>query len=420
MSRPWRPLLEGALAEQASAVVLDLGRALLTLPETWTYKYSLALGGAGLALLHGYLAEAGLGEVHAQAANRLLDRAIEGVATTSMSASLFPGFTGVAWVTQHLQHWHPEPDADDANQAIDQALIELLERHPWSGPHDLTGGLNGIIVYALERLPRPPARRLLTAVVEHLAELVEPLGDGVAVRTQPRFMTLLRPEQRPEGYFDLGVAHGLTGTVAALAGAHAAGAAVAETGKLLERAVAALLSQRIEQGECAFTHAVGAEFTPARTRSAWCYGDPGVTAALFAAAEAVGEPRWQAEALSIARRAARRPAERGGIADAGFCHGACGLAHLYNRLYQASGDEELGEAARLWYRRTLDLRRPGTGIGGYQAAMNGASGTEWIDDPSVLTGAAGIALALLAGSNALEPAWDRMFLVSLASSRASG
>src|SRR5262249_1772121 len=106
--------------------------------------------------------------------------------------------------------------------------------------------------------------------------------------------------------------------------------------------------------------------------------------------------------------------ERSGILDAAFCHGSCGLAHIYNRLYQATGDEELAKVARFWYQRTLELRRPGSGIGGYLAAVNGVSGTEWIEDPRVLTGAAGIALALLAAPCALDPAWDRMFLLSLA------
>jgi hypothetical protein len=99
--------------------------------------------------------------------------------------------------------------------------------------------------------------------------------------------------------------------------------------------------------------------------------------------------------------------------DAGLCHGAAGLAHLFNRMFQATGDPALGEAARGWYARTLDARRPGRGIGGIAARVSESDGgSRWVADPGLLTGAAGVALALLAGVSSVDPAWDRLLLVS--------
>ena len=48
-----------------------------------------------------------------------------------------------------------------------------------------------------------------------------------------------------------------------------------------------------------------------------------------------------------------------------FCHGHAGRAHLFDRLYQASGDELFADTARYWLRQTLDLRRAGQGFGGF-------------------------------------------------------
>jgi hypothetical protein len=148
-------------------------------------------------------------------------------------------------------------------------------------------------------------------------------------------------------------------------------------------------------------------------RSAWCYGDPGVAAALLGAARSVGEPTWEREALEIARAAAARPAEEAGIVDAGLCHGSAGLGHLFNRMYQTTGDEALGQAARFWFERTLAMRQPDLGVGGFPASSVREDGTRyWRDDPGVLTGAAGVALALLAATTSIEPAWDRILLLS--------
>jgi hypothetical protein len=38
---------------------------------------------------------------------------------------------------------------------------------------------------------------------------------------------------------------------------------------------------------------------------------------------------------------------------------------------------------------------------------------QWVADPGILTGAAGVALALLAATTDIEPEWDRMMLVSI-------
>ena len=50
------------------------------------------------------------------------------------------------------------------------------------------------------------------------------------------------------------------------------------------------------------------------------------------------------------------------------------------------------------------------------AWLPGESGEyEWLDDPGLLTGATGVGLALLAAATAIEPAWDRILLVSVPS-----
>jgi hypothetical protein len=100
--------------------------------------------------------------------------------------------------------------------------------------------------------------------------------------------------------------------------------------------------------------------------------------------------------------------------DAGLCHGAAGLGHLFNRLFQATGEPVLAEAARFWLEQALALRRPGRGFGGYEARIRGGDGAPtWVAEPGLLTGAAGIALALLAATAPVEPAWDRFLLVAV-------
>jgi hypothetical protein len=82
------------------------------------------------------------------------------------------------------------------------------------------------------------------------------------------------------------------------------------------------------------------------------------------------------------------------------------LTHAFNRLYQATGELALRDAARLWLDRLLAMRRPGDGIGGFVFP-------DVDDDPSLLFGAAGVALVLHAATTAIEPEWDRCLLYSV-------
>ena len=144
-------------------------------------------------------------------------------------------------------------------------------------------------------------------------------------------------------------------------------------------------------------------------RSAWCYGDPGVSAVLLKVGSSTGRASCRDLAVSVSCRAARRPFEETGVADASLCHGAAGLGHINNRLFQATGESDLATAARAWLAKALAMRRLGEGIGGYLNWWPEIS--EWRAEPGFLVGAAGTGLALLSAIYPVEPLWDTPLLL---------
>jgi lantibiotic modifying enzyme len=414
MPSTWQPIFAGQEAARATAAIDSNAGALAewpSFPEDDPFGASLATGEAGLALFFSYLDRARPGARYADLAAERLERAIDRVAASFHRPGLYQGFVSIAWTVEHLRD---RQDEDDPNEEIDRALFELLARTPWYDGHDLTSGLAGLGAYALERWPGATASACLARVCQRLEELAVPQEVGLA---WPTAEWNLYPEERqrfPHGMINLGVAHGVPGVLPVLAQAAAVGAAPESARALLRGAVAWLLSRKLPAGgESVFPDAwgPGAELRPAR--AGWCYGDPGIAATLWVTARVAGEPAWEAEALSLAHTAARRPPETGGVRDACLCHGAAGLGHLFNRLYQATGDPELLAAARTWMERALDLREPGRGVAGFVTWGPDATGAmDWRDDPSLLTGAAGVALALLAATTSVEPAWDRVLLLS--------
>jgi hypothetical protein len=417
MTATWRPLLEGPLAEEVLGAVHEIADSLPTAGDGESGRSaSLAGGQTGQALFHAYLALHGQDDTQAGRAAELLDSAAELLAEVPMDLSLYTGFAGVAWVLEHLQGRLFEEDAgEDPNLEIDEALLSPLGRSPWTGDYDLITGLVGLGVYGMERLPRPTGTAILERVVDRLAELARTFPEGTAWFTPPEDLPAWQREYHPNGYYNLGVAHGIPAVIALLAGACAVGVAGGRARPLLDDAVRWLLAHRLEPGlgSCFGTSFYPGE-PPAPARLAWCYGDPGIAAALLAAARAAGRPDWEREAVAIGLDAAGRPAESSRVRDAGLCHGAAGLAHLFNRMYQTTGEERLADAGRFWFQQALALRQPGEGVAGFRSwKMDPGGDPYWLADAGLLEGAAGIGLALLAAVSPVEPAWDRIFLVSL-------
>lgn len=426
-------MLEGDLALQAWEAVKAICQAL----EAWSpgepgedqvdrwveRSVSLSGGMAGQALFHGYLFKAAGGERHAERAEQLLDEAIEALARNPMRPALYTGFTGIAWAAEHLgrllgleeEQEGSGGDDEDLGEEIDRALLAALDRFSWVGDYDLIGGLVGFGVYALERFPRPSAARCLEAVVDRLDESAERNGREVTWFRPPEILPSASRERTPLGHYNLGVAHGVPGVIALLSDACRLGVRQDRAFPLLEGAVRWMMRQPLPgQRGPRYPSWVGPGIEAQPSRLAWCYGDPGIAATLLYAARAVGMEPWEGMALEIAAHAAGFAPEKAGVQDIGLCHGALGLAHLYNRIHQAGGGELFADAARLWYRRGFEMRRPGGGIAGFESWQPDRDGRlGWKVDPGFLTGAAGIGLALLAAVTPVQPEWDRLLLVSI-------
>jgi hypothetical protein len=416
----WEPLLTGGEADRALEVAAALAaevRQLVGAPLGVDGPY-LAGGSAGLAVLSAWWGAGPGGAEDVDAAEAHLDAALEGVAESDvLNGDLYAGVLGVGWALDQIDRAAGRFDELGDEERDDEVLAaKLLSASPWPGVHDLTRGLAGIAIHALEGLPRPSARHRLGLVVERLAESARHFDDGTAWWTTPDTVLPERAEVYPDGYVDLGVAHGLAGVLAALAAAGAAGDAAGRP--LAVDAARYLSSWQLPPADDngSFPGMVVPGQPPGMSRVAWCYGDAGAAWALVEAGRALGDDDIVARGVHTARTAGRRPFERTGCIDAGLCHGAAGIAHSLNRVAQATGDDEVANAARHWIGRTLDMRHTGEGLGGFTAKVPDWGGTmEMVDRgvPGLLEGIAGIALALLSAATAGPPAWDRFLLPQL-------
>jgi len=414
----WRPLLEGDDAERAWAAIRDIAEALRPEAENLGPDADpcFAGGTSGLATFYAYLGAESGNEEWIELAERLMEHSIDALTERPLRPDLYAGFTGIAWAIDNLRGILYDDDEDD-DDPIGEALVQVLDREePYGiGQFDLIGGLAGYGIYAFHALPRPAARRSLELLVRRLIEIGQPVDGGFSWFSPPEELPDWQLDEAPNGKFNLGVSHGVAGVLSVLGMCAGAGVMDGEQRAIFDRAVDWFLAQKQNAETWRFSNSVIDGRPPKRDRMAWCYGDPGIAGALFTAARHARNAQWEAEALDVAQTAARRPMEDAFIKDADLCHGSAGLAHMFNRYHQASGDPLLADAARAWYRYTLDLRKPGTGIAGYMFWWD----RNWLPITGWLIGLSGVGLALLGAVSSREPAWDQILGISVPLERPS-
>jgi hypothetical protein len=329
--------------------------------------------------------------------------------TRPQSLGLFGGWAGLGWITSHL-----DADDDFVGAHADRLLTDALGAWPPQRGYDLISGLVGAGVCFVERLPRDSAIRGLTLVLAALEATAEYTDDGTTWFTPAEFLSPWQQERAPNGYFNLGVAHGVPGVIGLLGRVCAEGIAAERTKPLLRSSLSWIRAQQPHptDPELPSWIAPGVPREPNR-RVAWCYGPLGASAVVLAAANTIGDQESAHWATTLALACADVLPQASGNRDAGLCHGAAGNAQIFLRLHRNSGDTRFRDAARIWLEEVLAYRRPGEGVGGYRMLGDvGGNRQGWVDDASFLSGSGGVGLALLAATTEVEPKWDRLLLLS--------
>lgn len=396
----WVPILDGAAADEARAVVGAIVREVAAMPDDPRHA-------PDVVLLLAYAAAVVDAPWLDEAQARWLDLLVT-AAPTVPHLGLHGGLAGIGFALAHVVSDGAEELLADIDGVLRDALADPA---PLGGEFDLIAGAVGVGTYFLERRAAVPAAsaEACARIVDVLHATARRSAAGVAWPTPPARLARARARGSVAGAFDCGLAHGTPGVIAWLARATLAA-------DLRADACRWLWTRGTVPGATTFAYAVDEDQPPVTpARAAWCYGDPGVAAALWAAAIAADDRAAQPRALALLDDACTRTPVAALVQDAGLCHGAMGLAHLANRAFQASGDERLRAHARRWLAHGLTLRAADLPFGGF--GRFDVDTRALVASPSLLEGATGVALTLLAALADEPPGWDRLLLCDLPAAR---
>lgn len=416
-TRTWGALLTGSDAEHA----ITLARRLLISVEQFAKQSGNTQWHPDLALLQGYIAlSVNDTDLLAQAVDLLSEATLRcHVPSKGGAFHLFSGVCYLAWTITHFSSVLKKLDCElddmtggDPLEALDSSILAALEGDRWPQDYDLIGGLTGLGVYFLNRPVNTTRDRALAQIVSHLRTQAEINAGKARWHTPVERLPMWQATICPSGYFNLGVAHGAPSILYFLGQLVSRGEGTSEIHSLYESCLEWILSQEGPPDQpFRYPPWVVPGVADRQSRLGWCYGDLGIAAVLHSTAVSLSDERLERRAISLLEHCLDAPPSTTGINDAGLCHGAFGVAHIYNRVYQSTGLEQFKVAAASWYRQGLAMEQPGRGVGGFPA-YTPEKDDKWDPDPSILAGSAGVALALCALASDIEPSWDRILLLS--------
>lgn len=392
--------------------------ALHGLKERTLWPMGLASGYLSSALLFAHLDRCYPTAGWDRVAHEHLSHAIEPLEQgQTVRLGLYQGIAGLGYVARYMDPNHERYRT--LIRAVERGLLESLGRFsdvpsPIKTNHyDLINGITGVLAFLVEDSPSALATSLQDQAIEFLISTT----GRTAIDHRGGFFVdsgeMPFEEDRllfPSGALDLGLAHGIAGVIAALAVATLNGSATSERLGAIERLCDIIWQCRIEgEGGANWPAKVG----PAGPRQgsggrySWCYRAPGVSRALALGGIATGSEVVASNAVDSFRFVASHG--ESGLRGLGptLCHGLAGVLQIALRFWNDTHDELMASFAQECCIALLEKFDRSSSLCYRNEVAAGA-----IDDPGLLTGAAGIALSLLSVTSPHAPAWDRVLLLA--------
>lgn len=349
--------------------------------------------------------------------------------------SLYTGLAGINFVTytasKNRKRYNSFLEQLDKNllERLDQFLYHAEKDHLNNNGtsalvYDLINGLAGINIYLLMTSDKPEnlemAKRINRFLISHIIKTIKINGYYVpGWYIPPKNSPYLERESFPDGNFNLGISHGITGVLAMLSLSFSKGIIVQGQKQSIKYIVDWILKLKSSDdfgvfwpGRISFEKYVKQDFSTNRQlRESWCYGNPGILRALFLANSILKDNELNKLIIKGFNAIYLRNDTLHNLRSSIFCHGKAGLLQTTIQIQNEiksdilnNNIEKLANEIIADYDKNLPY--------GYTDLILYNGKNSIINKPGLLEGSVGIGLSLLSlikkNQNTL---WDKVFLL---------
>jgi lantibiotic modifying enzyme len=314
------------------------------------------------------------------------------------------GIAGVCFLLHRARPYLPDTrNVDEFALQLKQICMKSLKECMRKGNYDLLHGATGI-VHVLNCCMEDNG----VFAGDYIQRLYAIYGNRENLFCMSRFNDQTGSYDFIRGYSNSSFAHGISGLIVLLSKLYKKGVEKEKTERICKNLVSLYPSFGIRKGDSLYTNVY--PNTGKSTRLAWCVGDLGIANALWQAGCNLEVNDWKEQAIRIMVSCSRRCSRKENLVyDAGICHGSAGIAQLFHRFHQQTGEAVFRKAADFWVEQTLNMQKSKDGFAGFKA-WQGEAG--WRKEYALLEGIAGIGLMLIGISDRKLMDWDECLLMS--------
>ena len=362
-------------------------------------------GVSGLALFMFYYSRFTGDGKYAEVGEQALGKAVEMINDGYKPHTFCTGISGLAWTCEHLERYKfIDREGISFLNDLEPHLLSRMEKEFGNKHYDFLHGGLGVGYYFLSK--RIPNKKKNMALYSWLQEAVIKCDDG-SLKWESKLL-----DTEKVG-FNISLSHGMSSIVVVLTKLirqypHIAGIKVA-----LLKTIQYILQQQLPNPTVSYFPSCSLESDEFlhHSRLGWCYGDLGVAQAILQAAKALGNKSHEDVSMKILlHNCNRKDLNENQVKDAGLCHGASGISHIFNRLYANTKMDVFKETSVYWMEKTVEMAQFSDGLAGYKSWRGDKD--EWVNSNSLLEGITGIGLSMLSQLNPDLMKWDECLLLS--------
>lgn len=404
--------IDPTIEKEINALIRDLAQ--LSFQEYPNIENVGVLNGqSGTALFQFYCAKHFDEDHFADNGVEIISSCIEKINSGYHQSTFCRGIAGFGWTLHHLdENEFTEIDLDELLSPLDEYLFSQMQLELEEGNFDFLHGGMGIGFYFLKRYLSTSQEYLKENYRSYLLKMVRGL-DRLAEHHNgmTTWESILNRRTGSKG-INIGLSHGMSSIVFVLCHLHRQNIAVEACKKMISGAINFISSlesatnNTLSKFPSWFEKDKPIEYN---SRLAWCYGDLGVAMAFENTGHLFQNNELLLKANEIYGKCQPRWSPRQSLVlDAGYCHGSFGNAHIFNKLWHRTKNEEFRKAADHWI---MDGIKKHTGHHEEPFKQYRQGEDIWEFELSLLEGITGIGLVLIDYLSESENRWGECLML---------
>jgi len=362
-------------------------------------------GISGLALFMYYYARYTGESKYDEIGEHALEKAVDMINNGFNTHTYCSGISGLAWTFEHLaMHKFIERNSFSPIVDLEPYLLSCMEKDFKMNNYDFLHGGLGVGYYFLTK--RVPNKKQNQLTYQWLKDTAISCKDNSI-----KWKSLLLDTGEP--VFNISLSHGMSSIVVVLTKLMKQYPHITLVKNMLLKTITYILQQQLQNPTISYfpSYSLESNENALFSRLGWCYGDLGIAQAILQASKALRNKSIENVSMKILMdNCFRKDLNENRVFDAGLCHGASGISHIFRRLYIQTKIDEFDKISVYWMEKTIEMAHFIDGLAGYKSWYGEKDG--WTNQYSLLEGIIGVGLCMLSQLNPVLINWDECLLLN--------